>query len=477
MQTSPEGTGQSLFGLHLRGGSVKRVRFERCRIYEWGAQDKGTGGGAALGATTSSGRLLHDVTFQSCLVENNANVPGVYVGGISTYTGSMRNINVFDCTFRNAINYADQNAVYILGDTALTGYDVHVDRNTFIIDQTIDVCIEINYASGWSTNNNIVTARGTADLTGILIRGNCYDGMIASNTIRNLGTGASANDAVALVNFNNGEVQNNITITGNTISDFGSSALNLSRWSQYLTVTGNTLVSKRKRTSALIKVASTHNSVISNNTLSGGFNAIIIGGGTNGTRRVDITGNNISDCGFSGYWVIDSPTASEDVQGLRVVGNSFGDQVAGTTGIINTPYAVNTGNVVSRNYFVSGTYINPSFISQLARWDRVPANNGIALNGQRYSFPQGSIDFASVQPGSSGSPAMFSIGANLDGSNPDVAFGDTVLVSASMDLTGVAVFGYVQAANKIRITVANVSTNAGLSIAAGTWYALVIKRT
>ncbi|KAF1706496.1 hypothetical protein CSC70_13665, partial [Pseudoxanthomonas kalamensis DSM 18571] len=244
----------------------KRVRFERCRIYEWGAQDKGTGGGAALGATTSSGRLLHDVTFQSCLVENNANVPGVYVGGISTYTGSMRNINVFDCTFRNAINYADQNAVYILGDTALTAYDVHVDRNTFIIDQTIDVCIEINYASGWSTNNNIVTARGTADLTGILIRGNCYDGMIASNTIRNLGTGASANDAVALVNFNNGEVQNNITITGNTISDFGSSALNLSRWSQYLTVTGNTLVSKRKRTSALIKVASTHNSVISNNT-------------------------------------------------------------------------------------------------------------------------------------------------------------------------------------------------------------------
>ncbi|PPT90436.1 hypothetical protein XthCFBP4691_12375 [Xanthomonas theicola] len=471
VQTSTDPAGQALFGLHLRGGSVQRVSFTRCRIFEWGSQSMGTGGGAALGATAGTGKLFTDVAFSDCIIEDNANVPGLYFGGISTYTTTMERIKVVNCQFRNTLPYADQNMVYILGDTSLQAKDVQVDGNTFSMSESIDVCVEINYASGFSVNDNTVTASGAADCTGILLRSNCFDGTINDNRITNLGTGCAQHDAIALVNLNAGEVQDSVTISGNTIGDFGKCLINVSRWSKNINISNNVLVSRRKRTSFLIGLASVWNSRVHNNTLAGGFNAIMIGGGDNGAYQLDISENRITDCGYAGYYMIDSPTASENVTHLRVYHNSVGDMVSGSAGFINTPYLAATGNRVSKNYITTGTYINPSFIGNVFRWDTAANNNGQCLNGTAYGFAQGAIDFQ----GGASDPAVYTIGANLDGSAPDVAFGDAMIVSCTVPLPGVVVTPYLEAAGKVRINVAKVAAGA-LSIQAGKWWVRVIKR-
>lgn len=58
---------------------------------------------------------------------------------------------------------------------------------------------------------------------------------------------------------------------------------------------------------------------------------------------------------------------------------------------------------------------------------------------------------------------------------PGAAFGDFVLVSSSIDLSGLTVTGYVQAANNVRVVFAN-NTGGAIDLANATYYARVIKR-
>ncbi|QDJ96360.1 hypothetical protein Xoosp13_173 [Xanthomonas phage Xoo-sp13] len=485
VQTTVDNTGQSLFGLSLRGGSVVNFTMEWCRVFNWGGQQLAagrTGGGIIIGPNTGSNESISNIRIINNVIEDNGNAPGVYVGGVSTYVTSMVSIDVSDNIFTNSLPYASQNMIYVLGDTSLSADRLTVVGNQFNITEAIDAAIEINYANNVTILENVLVASSNGACTPILIRANCFNVNISDNVLDNVSTTTNiSSDAIVLLNFVNGEIQTNVNISNNIIRNFGRNGIMVSNRSSNVMVAHNIIQGVGNRMEAAILVASSNNIVVKDNLISRCSNALQITSGDFPASRVDFLHNKLTDVGGTGKYIIDSPVLNVNVVFFVAMENTVYSIAAGTTGFISTPYAASTGNrVINNNLPVGLTLFNPSYKQYIERWVKMSASNGTLISASTYSFMQGPIEMIAYSPTINWSDpdaqkSSYTFGANLDGQLPDVEVGDTVFVSPTGDFTGMNYSAFVKDTNQVRIQITNV-TSAALTMPAGNWYVTVIKR-
>ncbi len=478
-QTTSDPSGQYLWGFWLRAGSCERLTWDNCAIYNWGCQSKTSGGAIAIGAGAGSGTVIRDIYVRNCEIYDNANVPGIYISGISTYSNIGENININSTTFRNTTNYADQNFIYIVGDSGLNFTGVNTSGNFFDIQESIDTCIEINYASDITVNSNEVAVSGNADAIGILLRSETYGGTINNNTLRNTGTGCLTSDGITLLRQASSEFQSDISIVGNTIVDFGGVPIKVSNQSRGVNIVGNTITGDILRPASAIAVAGSTGITVTSNIITNANEVLNLGTGDGGCSYVDFSYNMIIGCGASGDALISVPLVGQDITYFTAQRNVVSAVPMGTSAFINSAFLAATGNQILENILPTGfAAVNPSYVAYIQRVTTPPLSNGVMLAGRQYTFPQGQIDFIPYDPGivwNTGVQSSYVIGANLDGQSPECEVGDLVIVGCDQDVNPCNVTAFVKEAGKIRITITN-PTTLSPSILAGNWYVTIISK-
>jgi parallel beta-helix repeat protein len=466
-QTTPDGTGQNLAGIRFRGGSVENLTLTNCLITEFGDQTKASGAGAFIGPVSGSNKVMSNIRIIGCVFQDIANVPGVYINANDNYCSTAANLIIQDCLFINGTNYADQNCIYVLtsgsGTTTLAYNNVSIVNNTFQLPYGIDVCVELNDCFGFDVSGNNILLTGSASADGILLRGNSSRGVVNGNTYTNAGTGGASSSAIAMVSFIVGDVMNDIVVSNNTIQDSGTSGIRLSGANR-CNIIGNTILGSTHRIGTGIYAANTSKTLIVGNRLQ---HCTYSNAVTGTCAYVDISSNMMLDVGDGVVGVMVSNTTNETITYLTVRNNVVQDIVAGTPYLISVSPATSTGNQATTNNIPSSLgLVNASYASKFLTQVGQAFGVGNLYAGLQGTWAQGSIGMTAGQ------------GFTIPGSGLTVtgaSVGDFVIISSDQDLQGVTVTGYVQSANTVYARVQN-QTGGSITIPAGNWYALVLRK-
>lgn len=459
VQTTMDGTGQNLMCFKFRAGSVQNATWRNCKIYEFGDQSKSGGAGILIGPNSGSSKSIENILITGCELQDIANVPGVYIGAVNTYVSSAKSIRVFDNVFRNTVNYADQNCVFILGDASISIVDVAVSNNEFDLQQSIDSAIEINYSKNVRVENNQVYISGAANADGILIRSKVTDFVISGNTIQNAGTACLTHAGIILLQHSTGEVQQRGVVCENTVSGFGNTSgkgILIGSGCRSVVVSANVIegVSAGVPIVYGLQAYGSQDIVITDNVIRNCKIGLEFSTGDGGITRATIENNRFDACGQSGDWVINTNAVGITATNICVRNNFLTNAVAGTSGFYSPAFAAATGNTVYNNE-TSLTEVNSSHVSKVT-WRSI----------LRSTWAQGSITMADGQ------------GFLIPGGGQIVtgaALGDAVAVGVKTDLQGVTVTGYVSSANTVQVRVQNES-GGPVTIAAADWTVQVFKQ-
>lgn len=369
-QTDPDTTGQNLIGIKIRAGSAQNIRITNCRVRQFGDQSKDGGAGIIIAPATGSGKIVQDIFIQDNVIEDNANVPGVYVAGDSTFCTSWNNVHVDRNTIRINTNYSDQNAIYLLCDTSLSGTLWSVDDNVIQAGFSIDTAIEVNYITNGSICRNKITATGAADLVGILLRANVQHVVVAENEIVNAGTGCTTTNGISLLRFNSGEVQRYIIVANNTIVDFGSNSgtagvIQISSGSDTVQVIGNQTIGSNIRPSVGISIDNADQVNVSNNQIIACNLAVSLSANATPHSNITIENNKIEACGVTGSALIVTSLANQQLTNVVAQDNQAYNSVSGTTYFISPSFLTSSGNIV-RNNICSLEEVNPSYFASVS---------------------------------------------------------------------------------------------------------------
>lgn len=369
-QTDPDTTGQNLIGIKIRAGSAQNIRITNCRVRQFGDQSKDGGAGIIIAPATGSGKIVQDIFIQDNVIEDNANVPGVYVAADSTFCTSWNNVHVDRNTIRINTNYSDQNAIYLLCDTSLSGTLWSVDDNVIQAGFSIDTAIEVNYITNGSICRNKIQASGGADLVGILLRGNVVNVVVSDNTIINAGTGCTTTTGITLLNFNTGEIQSRISVFGNIIVDFGSNsgtagAIDISTISDTVQVIGNQVIGSNIRPSVGISVVNSDNINVSNNQIINSNLAILLAASTDPHANITIENNKLQGCGISGSALILTLFENAILTNVVIQDNQAYNSASGTTFFTSPSFLTANGNIVKNNISTLEE-VNPSYFASVS---------------------------------------------------------------------------------------------------------------
>lgn len=263
VQTTRDRTGQSCFGLYLRG-DVRQITLLRCRFAQLGegrsrhATDDTGGGGVVIGpAPTDEDQALEDIAVLECVFEHNGNVPGVYING-GTRAGRMRRgVRIVGNRFTGVPTATRfQNCIYVLAEhpaAAISG--VTIADNRCEIDTSIDACIELNHVDGFRIAGNHIHVRsGAPGSSAMLIRDGSRRGVITGNVL--VETGHMPDQAgILLVNFQNPGTQEDIAITHNSIAGFGWRSIGIDRGSRGVLVANNRVSATTRPLECAVRVA------------------------------------------------------------------------------------------------------------------------------------------------------------------------------------------------------------------------------
>lgn len=459
VQTTMDGTGQNLMGFKFRAGSVRNATWRNCKIYEFGDQSKSGGAGILIGPNAGSSKAIENILITGCVFQDIANVPGVYVGAVNTYVSLAKSIKIVGNVFRNTVNYADQNCVFILGDASISIIDVSVSNNEFDLQQSIDAAIEINYSKNVNVESNQVYISGSANADGILIRSKVTDFVVSGNTIQNAGTGCLTHAGIILLQHAAGEVQQRGVVCENTVSGFGNTSgkgILIGSGCRSVVVSGNIIegVSGASQTTYGMQAYGSQDIVITDNVIRNCKIGLEFSTGDGGITRTTVENNRFDACGQSGDWVINTNAVGITATNICVRNNFLTNAVVGTSGFYSPAFAAATGNTVYNNE-TSLTEVNSSHVSKVT-WRSI----------LRSTWAQGSIGMSDGQGFTIPSGGQTVTGA---------ALGDAVVVGAETDLQGVTATGYVSAANTVQVRVQN-ETGGAVTVAAANWYVQVLKK-
>lgn len=229
-----------------------------------------TGGGVLLRSAPTGAIInatgLDNFTLDGVIFDGN--------GGASTEGSGMvnlsaaTNLTITRCTFRHSPNNVPSMTVGGVGATITDNY-CH------------DVGYGINFAAGW----------GSAEISDAVIRGNriaraALNGIFITD---NIGSDATAIPAYKC---------KRVVIADNKIYDVGDCAIEVGFGSDVVTVSGN-VIDKAAGVGIIIRNA--RNVAIAGNTvtraLGMGVNSVALNGAYQSCIRLNITGNNVSQCG------------------------------------------------------------------------------------------------------------------------------------------------------------------------------------
>ena len=471
-QITPTVSGHDLACFHLRSGSVRNIDFDGVCLSDFG-DGVSTGGGILIGALSGTGHVIENIRIANSEFAGISNVPGVYINGATPYHVAVKDITVTSCVFTASVS-AHQNAIYILGGSAVPATCVQVTHNRLHINATIDTCVELNYVTNYVLDGNQVICYGDASCVGLLVREGAQYGSISHNTLVNLGTGNANTDGISVVQLSVAS-QVGVVIDHNVILGWGcggaGGGINAGAGTVGLTVTNNHIHGRGNgpstRTAVAIRLASVSRLRVSGNYIQNATYAAVLGPINGGT----IENNTCFNVGDGAVGVIVEVVANQAIVNLIIRQNHVIQAIASTPNFVSVSPAAVTGNRVDNNNIPAG--MNPVNTSMLAKWSAIitPAASGALLAGRVYSFIQGSISMADGDGYTIGE----NLDATLDGYSPlEVVVGDTVLVAPPGDISGALCSAYVQTTNRIRIRVQNL-TGAGIDVPAGAWRVTVVK--
>lgn len=463
-QTTSSVTGQDMVCWSVRGGSLRNVNFHGCEFFDFG--DLAGVGGAAifLGSLTGTDKFLENVKIERCLFRDISNVPGIYINADGAHYTHSRNIDVVNNMFIQTVVGARQNCIYVLGPSRTNPmYDLNIDNNFFEIHEEIDCCIEVNHASGYDVSKNTMLLVNNGVATGILLRETSDNGDIVSNRILDIGTGVAVGTAaISVVRHTSQGKQSYATVNKNIIAGY-KQAINLSSGTEYVDIEANQIIGKEDAVSEALAVAGVKNVRYRDNYIRRcEYVATIFS-----CDGLTIEDNVLEEIGDGAVAAIVDTAANPAIVGLIIRHNEVVSIVPGTPNFISVSPATKTRNRIEQNYLPAGFNLIPA--EKAIKFDVVskPNRSGTVLAADVYRFEQGSLSMSDGEG--------FTIGANLDASNPVCTFGDTVTVAFSDTLNGVTVGQpYVHATGQLRVRVQN-ETGAAVTLPAGTWTFTVIR--
>lgn len=465
-QTTPDPTGQFNACISLRAGGVINFLAERLEIYEFGDQTGASGGGAFLNPTSGSGLTMENIVFRECIFTNIANVPGIYINATHNLCTTAQNVLIEHCSFTANTANVDQNMIYVL--TLGSGVsptihikDVKICNNSFYSPVDTDTAIELNEVDGFTISNNYIDASGSTTMTPILLRSWCKHGQVVNNTLINRGSTPSYSiHGIVAVPFSTEPAAYDVVISGNVISDYGSS-INITSVERVV-VSNNILKGVNTRIYSSVKIADAKDFIVSNNIISHFTYAMTMHNGNGSVSYGRITGNIIDDVGDGVTSLIIPYPDGQDVTYLDISDNVVHNYVAGTAYLVACKFAANTGNTCYNNKLPSPMRaFNIAFLYGMERYGDNATNAGIV------EWSQGSIIMADGEG--------WTIPATAK-ELPTALLGDAVIVSANVDLQGCTATGYVESDGYVRVRVQN-ETGGAITVAAGTWRVSVIKTT
>ena len=474
-QTTPTATGHDLAGFSLRAGSVMNVHFSDVRMAEFG-DDVTAGGGLLMGALSGSGKVIRNVLIEDVEFENIRNVPGVYINGDAAYHSVISDITIKDSVFRQGVS-AHQNAIYVLGGSlAKAANGVHVTGNRFHVSQTIDTCAELNFINGFDLSSNQIFCSGDASCVGLLLREGVTNGKVAGNVLNNSGTGCANTHAIALTRLTSSGTQQSIEVANNIITGWAvngsGAAIHVGPGSSFVGVHDNILrgngSDSTARMSAGVSVSNAIRVRINDNINWGVSYPMILSGAV---AHLNYEHNTLQACGDGAVGMLIDTVTNSSLTNIVIANNQVASVVPGTPSFVSMAPATKTQSRIENNRLPVGLNpVNPSFADRFYSVV-TPPTTGAMLAGKVYQFTQGALDIASG--------SGYTIGTNLDDildgmSASEVVFGDTVIATPPGSMGGASHTAYVDAANRIRIRVAN-ATGAGVSVPAGIWRITVIK--
>lgn len=471
VQTSNDSTGQNLAAFKFRAGSLTNVRWVRCAIYEWGTQTT-IAGAAALLAPIGSGMNITGVVFDDCDIYNCANVPGLYISTNTASDAVLGTVEITRCRFTNATPYARQNMIYCWGNSANLATLVRVQDCSFVVDETIDTCVELNYLSEFIQSGNVVIVNGTAEATGFLWRSNIVRGVVEKNIFKYRSTNvASSQVAMCFVQQLTGvtEYQGQIAVNSNIIIDYPY-AVRINNVSTVLQIEANIIKGEARSVSVAFDVAGASNINIARNQMDNVLYVGNFGSGTTGVHNIIFNSNQINDCGDGVSSLITSISVGVDGTGIVTRDNIVTAPKAGTQFLVAYAFAASTGNKVLRNNLPAGFQaFNPSYASFTEQVVASSPSSGVELVAKQYYFDQGGLPFG---PGTT-----WTIGGNLDSWPPECAPGD-MIVGWGCDQAipaGIMVTPQIIGTNQVRLV--TYSPAATGSIPAARWYVSILKRS
>ena len=347
-------------GISFQEGSVTNCTFERLYIRAFGDQAGSAGGGMILVPDADADNTsIRNVRVQNCHFGKNTNVAGAHIWSYipTVSTGTSHSVWVTDNVFEGG---GDQNCVYLAGQSDTLMKNCHVDRNSFYIDDNVDICVELNGCEAFTVNGNNIYVSGSGNAVGILIRGDqaagadTEGGEIGNNILIN--SAASDNDGISIVAFDSGDFQDQINVHDNQVLGSWSvttaaSAFKILKGSRRVNLIDNIVDGLGStRVYRAFDIGECSDITVKGGTVRNADNVIRLSEGTNpATANIDIDGINLVACGASGGAMIATTGGAIPLTGLAIRNNKARDSVGGVTYFASINTAANTGNEFVNN--------------------------------------------------------------------------------------------------------------------------------